>query len=112
MLLSNVDPYDHDLKNGKLRVSKTRIGAQKFRFLFGVLSSNRRQSLVSSYLYLLHKRNLEQIALEASPKYPVVMPTEPGQMRKSTMLQKLMQGKDRDYVKLYDLNERALGQSD
>lgn len=50
--------------------------------------------------------------LEVSKEYPVVILTGPRQVGKTTMLQKLMQGSERNYVTLDDLNERALAQSD
>lgn len=58
------------------------------------------------------KRELEQVVLEVSKEYPVVILTGPRQVGKTTMLQKLMQGSERNYVTLDDLNERALAQSD
>lgn len=58
------------------------------------------------------KRELEQVVLEVSKEYPVVILTGPRQVGKTTMLQKLMQGSKRNYVTLDDLNERALAQSD
>lgn len=54
------------------------------------------------------KRELEQVVLEVSKEYPVVILTGPRQVGKTTMLQKLMQGSERNYVTLDDLNERAL----
>ena len=57
-------------------------------------------------------RELEQVVLEVSKEYPVVILTGPRQVGKTTMLQKLMQGSERNYVTLDDLNERALAQSD
>lgn len=58
------------------------------------------------------KRELEQVVLEVSKEYPVVILTGPRQVGKTTMLQKLMQGSERNYVTLDDLNERTLVQSD
>ena len=58
------------------------------------------------------KRELEQVVLEVSKEYPVVILTGPRQVGKTTMLQKLMQGSERNYATLDDLNERALAQSD
>ena len=57
-------------------------------------------------------RELEQVVLEVSKEYPVVILTGPRQVGKTTMLQKLMQGSERNYVTLDDLNERTLAQSD
>ena len=45
-------------------------------------------------------------------EYPVVLLTGPRQVGKTTMLQKLMEGTDRKYVSLDDLNERSLAKSD
>lgn len=58
------------------------------------------------------KRELEQVVLEVSKEYPVVILTGPRQVGKTTMLQKLMQGSERNYVTLDELNERTLAQSD
>ena len=58
------------------------------------------------------KRNLEKVILKVSKEYPVVLVTGPGQVSKTTMLQKLMEGTDREYVTLDDLNERQLAKND
>ena len=58
------------------------------------------------------KRNLENVVSEVTKEYPVVLVTGPRQVGKTTMLQKLMDGTDRGYVTLDDLNERALAKSD
>ena len=58
------------------------------------------------------KRELEQVVLEVSKEYPVVILTGPRQVGKTTMLQKLMQGSERNSVTLDELNERTLAQSD
>lgn len=58
------------------------------------------------------KRNLESVVIQVTKEYPVVLVTGPRQVGKTTMLQKLMEGTDRDYVTLDDLNERALAKSD
>lgn len=58
------------------------------------------------------KRNLEKVILKVSKEYPVVLVTGPRQVGKTTMLQKLMEGTDREYVTLDDLNERQLAQND
>ena len=42
------------------------------------------------------KRELEQVVLEVSKEYPVVILTGPRQVGKTTMLQKLMQGSERN----------------
>ena len=57
-------------------------------------------------------RNLEKGVLEVTKEYPVVLVTGPRQVGKTTMLQKLMEGTDRNYVSLDDLNERNLAKTD
>ena len=57
-------------------------------------------------------RNLENIVMDVSKEYPVVLVTGPRQVGKTTMLQKLMEGTDRKYVSLDDLNERNLAKTD
>lgn len=57
-------------------------------------------------------RNLEKVVLEVTKEYPVVLVTGPRQVGKTTMLQKLMEGTDRNYVSLDDLNERNLAKKD
>ena len=57
-------------------------------------------------------RNLEKVVLEVTKEYPVVLVTGPRQGGKTTMLQKLMEGTDRNYVSLDDLNERNLAKTD
>ena len=57
-------------------------------------------------------RNLEKIISEVTKEYPVVLVTGPRQVGKTTMLQKLMEGTDRNYVSLDDLNERNLAKTD
>ena len=57
-------------------------------------------------------RNLEKVVLEVTKEYPVVLVTCPRQVGKTTMLQKLMEGTDRNYVSLDDLNERNLAKTD
>ena len=52
------------------------------------------------------KRNLEKIVSQVTKEYPVLLVTGPRQVGKTTMLQKLMEGTDRSYVSLDDLNER------
>lgn len=58
------------------------------------------------------KRNLENVVNQVTKEYPVVLVTGPRQVGKTTMLQKLMEGTQRGYVTLDDLNERALAKSD
>lgn len=57
-------------------------------------------------------RNLEKVVLEVTKEYPVVLVTGPRQVGKTTMLQKLMEGTDRNYVSLDGLNERNLAKTD
>ncbi len=57
-------------------------------------------------------RNLEKVVSEVTKEYPVVLVTGPRQVGKTTMLQKLMEGTDRGYVSLDDLNERNLAKTD
>ncbi|MDD7327930.1 MAG: ATP-binding protein [Lachnospiraceae bacterium] len=58
------------------------------------------------------KRNLEKVVSQVTKEYPVVLVTGPRQVGKTTMLKKLMEGTDRGYVTLDDLNERSLAKSD
>ena len=58
------------------------------------------------------KRSLEKVVSEVTKEYPVVLVTGPRQVGKTTMLQKLMEGTERDYVSLDDLNERSLAKND
>lgn len=57
-------------------------------------------------------RNLESIVMQAAKEYPVVLVTGPRQVGKTTMLQKLMEGTNRSYVSLDDLNERSIAKTD
>ena len=58
------------------------------------------------------KRSLEKVVSEVTKEYPVVLVTGSRQVGKTTMLQKLMEGTERDYVSLDDLNERSLAKND
>ena len=58
------------------------------------------------------KRDMEKIVVELSEQYPAILITGPRQVGKTTMLQNLMEGTDRTYVSLDDLNIRALAKSD
>lgn len=58
------------------------------------------------------KRNLENVVSQVTKEYPVVLVTGPRQVGKTTMLQKLMEGTDRGYVTLDDLNERNIAKTD
>ena len=57
-------------------------------------------------------RSLETVVAQVTREYPVVLVTGPRQVGKTTMLQKLMQGTDRGYVSLDDLNERSIAKTD
>lgn len=57
-------------------------------------------------------RNLEQVVNQVTKEYPVVLVTGPRQVGKTTMLQKLMEGTERRYVTLDDLNERNIAKTD
>ncbi len=57
-------------------------------------------------------RNLENVVKQVTQEYPVVLVTGPRQVGKTTMLQKLMEGTDRGYVTLDDLNERNIAKTD
>lgn len=57
-------------------------------------------------------RNLEAVVSQVTQEYPVVLVTGPRQVGKTTMLQKLMEGTDRGYVTLDDLNERNIAKTD
>lgn len=58
------------------------------------------------------KRNLEKVVAQVTKEYPVVLVTGPRQVGKTTMLQKLMEGTDRGYVTLDDLNDRSIAKND
>lgn len=57
-------------------------------------------------------RNLEKVVSQVTKEYPVVLVTGPRQVGKTTMLQKLMEGTERGYVTLDDLNERNMAKTD
>ena len=57
-------------------------------------------------------RSLEKVVLQVTKEYPVVLISGPRQVGKTTMLKKLMEGTDRNYVSLDDLQERALAKND
>jgi predicted AAA+ superfamily ATPase len=60
------------------------------------------------------KRNMEEVFLKLNKQYPAILITGPRQVGKTTMLQKLivLEGLNRNYVSLDDLNERSLAKSD
>ena len=57
-------------------------------------------------------RSLETVVSQVTKEYPVVLVTGPRQVGKTTMLQKLMEGTERAYVSLDDLNERNIAKTD
>lgn len=57
-------------------------------------------------------RHLENIVTQLSNEYPAILITGPRQVGKTTMLKNLMQGTNRGYVSLDDLNERELAIKD
>ena len=58
------------------------------------------------------KRDMEEIFLQTSQQFKVVLITGPRQVGKSTMLQKLMAGTDRKYVTLDNMADRNLAITD
>ena len=58
------------------------------------------------------KRSLEKVVLQVTKEYPVILISGPRQVGKTTMLKKLMEGTDRNYVSLDDLQERELAKTD
>lgn len=60
------------------------------------------------------KRCMQDLFLKLNEQYPAVLITGPRQVGKTTMLKKLieLEGKNRHYVSLDDLNVRALAKSD
>jgi len=58
------------------------------------------------------KRSLEAVIHQVTKEYPVVLVTGPRQVGKTTMLQKMMEGTNRSYVSLDDLNERNVAKTD
>lgn len=57
-------------------------------------------------------RHLENVVTELSKEYSVILITGPRQVGKTTMLKELMQGSNRGYVSLDDLNERNIAKTD
>lgn len=57
-------------------------------------------------------RSLEKVVKQVTKEYPVVLVTGPRQVGKTTMLKKLMEGTERGYVTLDDLNERSIAKTD
>lgn len=60
------------------------------------------------------KRCMQDVFLKLNKQYPAILITGPRQVGKTTMLQKLieLEGRNRHYVSLDDLNVRALAKSD
>lgn len=58
------------------------------------------------------RRSLEKTISQVSKEYPAILVTGPRQVGKTTMLRKLMEGSDRRYASLDDLNERNLAKND
>lgn len=60
------------------------------------------------------QRNMEKVFLRLNEQYPAILITGPRQVGKTTMLQELMklEGRNRGYVALDDLNERTLAKTD
>lgn len=56
------------------------------------------------------KRFMEDVILELNEQYPAILITSPRQVGKTTMLQRMIEieGKNRHYVSLDDLNVRTL----
>lgn len=61
---------------------------------------------------MAERRIAEKIVSQVTKEYPVLLVTGPRQVGKTTMLQKLMEGTDRSYVSLDDLNERSIAKTD
>lgn len=57
-------------------------------------------------------RELEDLVSQVSREYPVVLLTGPRQVGKTTMLENLMRGTNRNYVSLDDLAQRDLAKRD
>lgn len=57
-------------------------------------------------------RSLETVVKEVTKEYPVVLVTGPRQVGKTTMLQKLMENTERNYVSLDDFHERDMAKRD
>ena len=58
------------------------------------------------------RRSLEKIVLQVTKEYPVLLLSGPRQVGKTTMLKKLIEGTERNYVSLDDLQERELARTD
>ncbi|MCM1295241.1 MAG: ATP-binding protein [Muribaculaceae bacterium] len=57
-------------------------------------------------------RKLEKVVSQVTKEYSVILVTGPRQVGKTTMLQKLMEGTNRGYVTLDNLNERSLAKTE
>lgn len=58
------------------------------------------------------KRDMEAVVLKLSKQYPAILVTGPRQVGKTTMLQNLMKGTERNYVTLDNLEDRKLAKED
>lgn len=58
------------------------------------------------------KRDMQQLVTQLSSEYSAILITGPRQVGKTTMLKKLMDGSNRTYVTLDDLNARHLAKTD
>ena len=58
------------------------------------------------------KRDMEAVVLKLSKQYPAILVTGPIQVGKTTMLQNLMKGTERNYVTLDNLEDRKLAKED
>ncbi len=58
------------------------------------------------------ERDMQRVFLRTSEQFKVVMVTGPRQVGKTSMLKKLMEGTDRKYVSLDDLEMRSLAKED
>jgi uncharacterized protein len=58
------------------------------------------------------RRDMEKVIVKLTGEYPAILVTGPRQVGKTTMLKSLMQGSDRSYVTLDDLNARMLARND
>ena len=57
------------------------------------------------------KRDIEKFILKLTNEYPAILITGPRQVGKTTMLKKLMEGTNRNYVSLDDLTQRELAKN-
>lgn len=79
-----------------------------FGYYLIIINISRKRMEVMNYI----TRNLEKVVEQVAKEYPVVLVTGPRQVGKTTMLRKLMEGTERAYVSLDDLNERDIAKND